>query len=159
MTATSQRTERGETSSGDGAVALVDPRAPRFGQALTTAGLAGAVALDAPPLLYATAAVLVAAVASGWRVDVYALLWRHAILPVVGPPTEREPAAPHRFARVLGAVGATLASAAVLAGVPLVGYALALAVAALAGLAASTGLCVGCRMYRQVALFRRLDVV
>lgn len=138
---------------------LVDPRAPRFGQTLTTLGLAGAVILVLPTLLYVTAVVLMAAVASGWRLDLYAVLWRRAVLPVVGPPVEREPAAPHRFARVLGAAGAGLASLFVLAGVSTVGYAVAGFVALLAGLAAASGLCLGCRLYRQVALFRRFDVV
>lgn len=138
---------------------LVDPRAPRFGQTLTTLGLGGAIVLDVPLLLYATATVLITAVASGWRIDLYAALWRRLALPIFGRPATREPAAPHRFARVLGAVGAGVASLLVLTGVPIVGYAVAGVVALLAGLAAVSGLCLGCRLYRQVALFRRLDLI
>lgn len=160
MTETTTHSARREAAPDEaGDVTLIDPRAPRFGQTLTTLGLGGAIVLDFPPLLYATAVVLVAAVASGWRLDLYATLWRHVVLPIVGRPAEREPAAPHRFARVLGAIGATLASVLVLAGIPLAGYAVAGAVALLAGLAASTGICVGCKLYRQVALFRRLNIV
>ena len=154
-TETERRPETGVSSD----LAHVDPRAPRFGQALTTLGLGGAVLLDRPVLLFATAAVMAAAVVSGWRLDVYAALWRTLALPVVGPPAEPEPAAPHRFARVLGATGAILATALLLAGFSLAGYLVAGAVAALAGFAAVTGICVGCRMYRQVAYFRRLNVV
>lgn len=138
---------------------MVDPRAPRFGQTLTALGLGGAVVFDTPILLYAVAVVLVAAVASGWRLDLYAAVWRTLVVRALGSPTEREAAAPHRFARVLGAIGATLASVLVVAGFVTPGYAVAAAVAGLAALAASTGLCVGCRMYRQVALFRRLHIV
>lgn len=138
---------------------LVDPRAPRFGQTITALGLGGAIALDLPLLLYATTAVLLVAVLSGWRIDLYAVLWRTVMIPILGRPREREPAAPHRFARVLGAIGSGLASGLVLAGVPLAGYVVAGAVALLAALAASTGICLGCRMYRQVAFFRRLNVV
>lgn len=136
----------------------VDPRAPRFGQALTTVALAGAVALDQLLLLYAVTAALVAAVASGWRVDLHAALFRHGVRRFL-PPAEPEPAAPHRFARVVGAAGTLLASALVLAGVPLAGYAVAGGVAVAAGLAASTGFCLGCRMYAEVAAFRRLGLV
>lgn len=160
MTVTSEQTEtpgrRPEQADG---VTLIDPRAPRFGQTLTTLGLGGAVVLDLPILLYATAVVLIAAVASGWRLDLYSALWRRVLIPIVGTPTDREPASPHRFARVMGAIGAGLASVLVLGGIPLAGYVVAAAVALLAGLAASTGICVGCRMYRQVAFFRRLNVV
>lgn len=138
---------------------LVDPRAPRFGQTITALGLGGAITLDLPLLLYATAAVLLGAVLSGWRIDLYAVLWRTVMIPILGRPQEREPAAPHRFARVLGAIGGGLASVLVLIGVPLAGYVVAGAVALLAALAASTGICLGCRMYRQVAFFRRLNVV
>jgi hypothetical protein len=51
------------------------------------------------------------------------------------------------------------ASGLLFAGLPLAGYAVAGLVASLAGLAAATDVCIGCRMYRQVSLFRRLGVV
>jgi hypothetical protein len=152
-----------ETSAGtqaEGAnVALVDPRAPRFGQTLTALGLGAGVALGLPALVYAVTVVLVASVVSGWRLDLYAALWRHVVVPVVGRPAETERAAPHRFARVLGAVGTALASVLFVAGFTLAGSAVAVAVAALAALAAVTGLCLGCRLYRQVQLFQRLGIV
>jgi hypothetical protein len=50
-------------------------------------------------------------------------------------------------------------SAALFAGVPAVGYALAGVVAVLAGLAVTTGFCLGCRMYRQVQFVRRFGVL
>ena len=160
MSTTTEGTAAARPTRGESAeVTLVDPRAPRFGQTLTTLGLGGAIVLDFPLLLYATTVVLVAAVVSGWRLDLYATLWRRVLIPVVGKPLEREPAAPHRFARVMGAIGATLASALVLAGVPMAGYLVAGAVALLAGFAATTGICIGCKVYRQVAFFRRLNVV
>lgn len=152
----------GERSSG---AALVDPRAPRFGQALTAAGLVAGVALGEPLLVLAVAVVLDAALLSGWRLDLYGALWRRAVRPVVGR-AEPEPAAPHRFAKLLGAGMTTLATvllfAAPVVGLPalaLAGYGVAALVAALAGLAATTGVCIGCRMYRQVSFLRRLGVV
>ncbi|MWG33553.1 DUF4395 domain-containing protein [Halomarina oriensis] len=150
-------TSRSDSSSPD--LALVDPRAPRFGQALTATGMVLGLALAEPLFVYAVALALGVAVVSRWRVDAYATLWRRVLIPVVGRPDEREPAAPHRFARLVGAATTTLASLAFLAGFSLVGSVLAAVVATLAGLAAVTGVCVGCRFYRQVAFVRRLGVV
>lgn len=143
----------------EGEAVLVDPRAPRFGQSITSVGLLAGIVLQAPLLVYAVAAILLSAVLSRWRVHPYRLLWRHVVSRAVDAPDEPEPAAPHRFATVLGAVGTAVASAALLAGYAAVGYVFAGAVAVAAGLAVVTGFCLGCHMYRSVALFRRLDVV
>jgi len=148
-----------ESAPRGGEESYVDPRAPRFGQTLTATGLLVGVILDVPALVYAVTAVLVLAVVAGWELDAWAALWRHGALRLLDAPEDREPAAPHRFAKLIGATGTTLSSALLLAGAPLAGYAVALAVAAAAALSAATGICLGCRMYRQVAFFRRLDVV
>lgn len=137
---------------------LVDPRAPRFGQAITASALALGVVLQVPAFVYAIAAILVISVVSRWQLDLYAVLWRRVVSPAVDPATP-EPAAPHRFAKLLGATGTALASVLLVAGVPLAGYAIAGLVALAAGLAATTGICLGCRMYRSVSFFHRLDVV
>lgn len=153
VTADAEQAAEGSTRT------LVDPRAPRFGQALTTLGLLAGILLGSPPLVYAVAAVLVTAVVSGWRFDLWGALWRHVASRAVEAPSEREAAAPHRFAKSMGAGFTALASALLLAGFPLAGYAVAGVVAALAGLAATLDVCVGCRMYRQVSLFRDLGIV
>lgn len=153
----STATER-NAGEGPGELAVVDPRAPRFGQSITTTALAAGIVLGRPVLVYLVAAVLGLAVASGWRYDLYAVLWRRGVRPLL-EPAEPEPAAPHRFAKLLGATGTSLASVLLVGGYPVAGYAVAAAVAVAAGLAASTGICIGCRMYRGVAVFRRLDVV
>lgn len=137
---------------------MVDPRAPRFGQTITTTVLALGVVLQIPTLVYAIAAVLVVSVLSRWQVDLYAVLWRRVVSRLVAPATP-EPAAPHRFAKLMGATGTALASVLLLAGLPIVGYVVAGLVALAAGLAATTGICLGCRMYRSVSFFHRLDVV
>jgi hypothetical protein len=156
---TSTHTKQSQSTASVDGPALVDPRAPRFGQAITALTLVVAIAFQLPILVYALAVVLSAAVISGWRIDVYALLWRQGALRLLDPPTAREPAPPHRFARVVGAVFTTGASVTILAGFPVVGYVLAGLVAVLAALAATTGFCLGCRLYRQVQLFQRLGVV
>lgn len=174
MPSTSTVTEEGHESGHEqSSVTLVDPRAPRFGQALTTLGLLAGIVLQAPVLIAAVAVVLNAALFSGWRVDLYAYLWRSVMIPIVGPPAETEPAAPHRFAKLMGAgftgVATLLLVADIviappqlalgLSAVALIAYLLAGLVTALAGVAAITDICLGCRMYRQVSFFRRLDVV
>lgn len=146
------------TESSASSPTLIDPRAPRFGQAITATGLGLGVVFGLPVLVYAVAVVLLLAVGSGWRLDAYAVAFRRLVRPALGE-AEPEPAAPHRFARVMGAVGTALASGLLLAGLAPAGYVVAAAVAALAGLAAVTGICVGCRLYRQVQFVRRLGLV
>jgi hypothetical protein len=151
-------------TTGSAAPARVDPRAPRFGQAVTATLTLSGVVLGVPALVYAVAAVLGTAVASGWRLDLYAVLWRRVAIPIVGPTSERESAMPHRFARLLGAIGTGLASLLLLLGVVVpgataAGFATAGVVGALAALGALTGFCLGCRLYGQVAFFRRLGIL
>lgn len=146
-------------TSTDGEYTLVDPRAPRFGQAITASGLLLGIVLQAPAFVLAIALILNTAVWSRWRLHPYSLVWRHVVAPVLDAPDEPEPAAPHRFATVIGAVGTVIASIAILAGFPLVGYVVAGAIATAAGVGATTGFCLGCHMYRSVSLFRRLSVV
>ncbi len=152
-----------EYAAGDGAGVsssrpMVDPRAPRFGQALTASGLLLGIVLDVPALIYAVALVLVTAVLSQWQVDAWGILFKTLVKPVLGhaPP---ESATPHRFAKVVGAVGTTLASVLLVAGFPIAGYGVAVLIVIPAGLGATTGFCLGCHMYRQVSLFRRLSIV
>lgn len=138
---------------------VVDPRAPRFGQALTATGLLLGLVLQAPVFVLAIALMLNTAVWSRWRFHPYSLVWRRLIAPTIGAGAEPEPAAPHRFATVVGAVGTLLSVTAFAFGFPVVGYSLAGAIAAAAGLGAVTGFCLGCRTYRSVSLFRRLNLV
>ena len=147
-----------ESATGEMASATpkIDSRAPRFGQAITASVLVVAVLLQVPELVYLIAGILGLAVVSKWRLDPYALLWRHGVSQAVSKPTEFEHPAPPRFAKLVGAGFTLAASAALVFGAPLVGYALATVVALLAELAATTGFCLGCRMYRQVSFFQRI---
>lgn len=92
------------------------------------------------------------------HVDAWGLLWKHVARRFVDG-ADPEPAAPHRFAKLMGATFTLGASALLLTGFPLPGFAVAAMVAALAGIAAGADRCVGCRLYRQVSFFRRLGVV
>lgn len=138
---------------------MVDPRAPRFGQGVTTALATGGVVFQEPELIYALTTLLVVAVASRWRIDPYRFLWMR-VRRFVDPVTTTESALPHRFARVVGAIFTTIASFCLIAGtltgigpLALAGYGLATVVGFLAALGAFANFCLGCRMYRQVSLF------
>lgn len=146
-------------SRSDAGNTLVDPRAPRFGQAVTASALLLGVGLQEPAFVFAIALIQNTAVWSRWRLHPYSIVWRKVISPALGAPDDPEPAAPHRFATFIGAVLTGVGSIAILIGFPLVGYVLAGAVAAAAGLGAVTGFCLGCYFYRSVGLFRRLNVV
>lgn len=139
--------------------AMVDPRAPRFGQGITASLLIAAIALRESLLVYLVAVILATSVLSGWRVDLHGLLWRTVGARLVGSPLEPEPAAPHRFAKLLGATGTTFATGLLLIEFTFLGFAVAGLIAVLAGLAAVSGLCLGCMMYRQVSVLHRLDIV
>lgn len=126
----------------------VDPRMPRFGQAITgTAVLLGFV-LDVPQVLPAIAIVLAAASLGGPRASVYAYLYRALARGLsLGAPSDLEEAAPPRFANTVGFVFLAVATAAYALGAEVAAWILGLIVSALALLAAATGFCVGCEFY------------
>lgn len=146
-------------STGTSSVAMVDPRAPRFGQSITTLGMVAFVATGNPLPLFAVAAILVVSVLSNWRLDLYGVVWRNAMIPIVGTPDQPEPASPHRFAKLMGAGFTAAASLLWLANFPFAATVVAAVVGTLAFVAAALDLCVGCRMYSQVKFFRDLGVV
>ena len=129
----------------------IDPRGPRFNQAMITVLLLLGFVLDWRPIVPAVAVVLALGAALGPRYGPFLALYAKVIRPRVGPPTELEDPRPPRFAATLGVVVLAAAALAFLAGAPVVGWVLALLVALLAGLAASTGICVGCEIYLFVA--------
>lgn len=147
-------------------VSMVDPRAPRFGQLVTMTGLGLGVVLREPALILAIAVILGVAVLTGWRIDLYSVIWVHLVVPVVGEPRDSETAAPHRFAKLMGASFSTLAAILVYVG-PVIGpgifeftgYVLATIVACLAAIGGIGDYCIGCKMYAEVAYFRRLGML
>ena len=132
-------------------VRMVDPRQPRLGQGITGAALLVGFLLDLPLVLPVLAVILAAASLGGPGLNPYAQLFR-AIRAAgwIGPPRELEEAAPPRFSNTLGFAFLTAASLAYyLPDEPLrtVAWGIGLLVSALALLAATTGLCVGCELY------------
>jgi hypothetical protein len=130
---------------------MIDPRQPRLGQGITGAALLIGFLLDQPLVLPVLGAILAAASLGGPAINPYALPFR-AVRSAgwLGPPRELEEAAPPRFSNTLGFAFLTIASLAYyIPDPPLTGLAwgLGLLVSALALLAATTGLCVGCELY------------
>ncbi len=133
----------------------IDPRAPRFGQALTGTLTLVAFLVAAPWVVAGLALVLGAGATFGSRGNLWAQLYKRLVQPRLDPPDELEHPAPPRFAMCLGFV---FTSAGALVLIPLAGYVgawigwtLVLAVSALALFAAVTDVCVGCRLYALVA--------
>lgn len=144
----------------------VDTRSPRFGQAVTSIILLVGIGLQEPLFIVASAIPLVLAVLSGWRLSVYGTIWQTLVRPVVGEPAETDSALPHRFATIVGAsfdvVAVAFLFAAPVAGMPtlaFVGYAFAFGHLIAAVLGGFVGYCLGCKMYRQVAFVRRLNLL
>src|SRR5687767_11959401 len=130
---------------------MIDPRQPRLGQGITGVILLVGFLLDQPVVLPVLAVVLALASLGGPSLNPYALLFRGIrSAGWFGPPKDLEEAAPPRFSNTLGFAFMTAASLAYyVPDEPLrtVAWGLGLLVSALALLAATTGLCVGCELY------------
>ncbi|HEX7276139.1 MAG TPA: DUF4395 domain-containing protein [Acidimicrobiales bacterium] len=125
----------------------IDPRGPRFNQAVLTIGLVAGFLSDWEPVAPIFAAVLLLGAAFGPRYGPFLRLYAEVVKPRLAPPKELEDPRPPRFAATVGVVFLTSATIAFAAGASTLGWALALVVAVLAGLSATTGVCVGCEMW------------
>jgi hypothetical protein len=134
-------------------LAVIDERAPRFNQA-TVGVLALVGTLTGWWGLYALLALqLTLGLTMGRRWCLPCLFYFEVVQPRIGEG-RLEDSRPPRFANQVGAVFLTAATLASAAGLPGVGAVLGGAVAALALLAAATGLCVGCLLYKVGARLR-----
>jgi hypothetical protein len=143
---------------GDGTHALVgastcdsrrmqlDPRGPRFAATLTTVVLVVVLATGWGWLALAQTVVF-AITAADPRRGPYSLVYRFLIAPRLGPATEREDAAPVRFAQLVGFVFLAVASVGYLTGATAVGVVFAAFGLLAAFLNAAFGLCLGCEAY------------
>jgi hypothetical protein len=126
---------------------VIDARAPRFNQAVV--GLLSLVAVTVGPwwLLALLAAQLAVGLTFGRRWCLPCLAYFELVQPRFGEGP-LEDARPPRFANLVGVVFLGAASLAYLGGAETLGAVLGALVAALALLAAVTGLCVGCEAYK-----------
>ncbi|HVD15036.1 MAG TPA: DUF4395 family protein [Actinomycetota bacterium] len=132
---------------------VIDARAPRFNQA--TIAVVSAVALLTGWwwLLALLALQLVLGLTFGRRWCLPCVFYFEVVQPRFGEGTV-EDARPPRFANKVGAVFLSAATLAYLVGLPAAGAVLGGIVGLLALLAATTGLCVGCELYKLLARFR-----
>jgi Domain of unknown function (DUF4395) len=135
---------------------VIDERAPRFNQALTgTVALLGGI--FGWPLAWALmGGQLLVGLTLGRQFCLPCLAYFAVVQPRFGEG-RLEDSRPPRLANTMGVVFLGTAAAAWWLGAPAIGTALGLMVAALALLAASTGFCVGCEIYRLVARARGIS--
>ena len=132
---------------------VIDSRGPRFNQA--TIGLLALVSVVTGwwPLLAILALQLAVGLTLGRRYCLPCLAYFELVQPRFGEGPI-EDSRPPRFANMVGVVVLGSASLAHVVGLTTLGWALALLVAGLALLAAATGLCAGCELYRIGARLR-----
>lgn len=136
--------------STDDVVPVVDVNIPRFNQGAIAVVTGFAFLIQAPWLVVAAALVLAVSAFTGFRplTWVYVRLVRARVQPE--GPNEFEPSAPPRFSQRLGAGFLGVASLVLFLGTPALGWAITLLVMALAALAATARICVGCIFYEKV---------
>jgi hypothetical protein len=132
----------------------LDPRGVRFSAALTSVVLVLVLVSSSGWLAAAQAVVFGIGSIAGMRFAPYGVLYRLLLAPRLGPPAEREDAAPVRFSQTVGLVFAVVATAGYLSGLTVLGL-VATAFALVAALLnAVFGFCLGCEMYALLARFR-----
>jgi hypothetical protein len=132
---------------------VVDVRAPRFLQATVGLGALAALLTGWWGLYGLLALQLVAGLVLGRRWCLPCVAYFRFVQPRVGEGRV-EDARPPRFANKVGAAVLSAAFAAHLAGLAAAGTALGLLVTVLALVAATTGLCAGCELYKLAARLR-----
>jgi hypothetical protein len=132
---------------------VIDRRAPRANQ--LAIGVLALVAFVTGwwPILGLLALQLVVGLTLGRRWCIACVVYFELVQPRIGEGPLEDSRSP-RFANVMGAVVLTTATVTIAAGYSTLGWALGLLVAALALLAAVTGFCTGCEIYRLGARLR-----
>ena len=132
----------------------LDPRGQRFAAALTSVVLVAVLATGWGWLALAQTIVF-AITAINPKQGPYAYVYRALILPRLGPPAEREPAAPVRFAQTVGFTFLAVATVGYLTGLTALGVVFTAFGLLAAFLNAAFGLCLGCEAY---LLIKRLEL-
>src|SRR4051795_1632403 len=133
----------------------IDVRGPRFGAAVTTVVLAVVLITGSAWLLAWQTLAFALGAAGGVGRSPYGWLFRGAVRPRLGPPTEFEAPEPPRFAQAVGLAFAVLGLVGYGIGAEWLGLAATAAALAAAFLNATFGYCLGCEMY---LLVRRVTV-
>ena len=126
---------------------MIDPRGHRFGAGISSVLLLIALGTGTVWLVAVVLLSIGVSAAFGLRYSIYGAIWRRIAGALALPKVEPEHEYPPRFAQVLGSVALVLSLFGFAVGATTVGWGLALAVAGLQGVLATTGYCLGCRLY------------
>ena len=132
---------------------VIDSRAPRLNQIVVGLVTLTAIVTGWWPLVGLMALQLIVGLTFGREWCLACVLYFEVVQPRIGEGPI-EDARPPRFANIIGAIFLSSSTVAFAVGATTVGYVLAGMVAALAFLAASTGFCVGCEIYKILARVR-----
>ncbi|MEU8818086.1 DUF4395 domain-containing protein [Actinoplanes sp. NPDC048796] len=124
----------------------LDPRGQRFAATLTSIVLVVVLATGWGWLALVQT-IIFAVTAADPRRGPYSYVYRALVLPRIGPPAEREPVAPVRFAQLVGFSFLAVASVGYLSGVTMLGVVFTAFGLLAAFLNAAFGLCLGCEAY------------
>ncbi len=136
----------------------IDPRGPRLNQAVLCVAMLAGFVYDFWIVVPIFAAVLFLGAAFGAQYGPVLRFYSKVIKPRLKPPLHLEDPRPPRFAATIGVGFLAAATVAFATDVAPLGWVLALIVAALAGLAATTGICVGCEAWLWIAKRRNIQV-
>jgi len=125
----------------------IDPRGQRFGAATSALTLVAATVLQAWPLAALVGAFLAVSAAYGTRWFIFSRPWPAVRAALSLPGSELEHEMPPRFAQAMGATFVGLGSVLLALRAAPWGWFPVLAVVALQVLLASTGFCLGCRLF------------
>ena len=126
---------------------MIDPRGHRFGAGVSAVLLIAAFLTGATPVVALVLVSIGVSAAFGLRFSIYGAAWRRIAKALALPKVEPEHEYPPRFAQVLGSIALILALVAFALGATTLGWVFTLAVAGLQTLLATTGYCLGCRLY------------
>jgi len=126
---------------------MIDPRGHRFGAGVSALVLVAGFVLNAPILVLTALLSIGVSAAFGLRWSIYGMAWRRIARALALPPRTPEHEYPPRFAQTLGSVVLIASLVAFVIGATPAGWILAFAVAGLQTLLATTGYCLGCRLY------------
>jgi len=135
------------TDSSSTRPALIDPRGPRFGAAITTVVLSAALLLASPLLLGLQAIVFAIGALAGPARQPYGLVFKRFVRPRLAAPDHLEDPAAPRFAQLCGLVFSLVGLLGFAVGASWLALgAIALALAA-AFLNAAFDFCIGCEIH------------
>ncbi len=141
--------------------AQVDPRLLRFSAGATASVLALVLLIVgvARPLglglLASQVAVFALTAFVSFQWSLWAQIFARVIWPRISAPTELEDARPHRFGQLVGFFFTSLALISFALDVDVAGLALTAFTFGMAALNASTGVCLGCKVYLLIRRLRR----